>query len=327
MARHDKRYLPNEAQPDAFGYDAGYLLLQAHKEQEEKERRQRHIVGFVAIVLVVVLVAVIGMVSYKSIRKRSLAQSVTVDQAYQSLQQVKVKPKYSDDKGGIMFSHLGYGKAEPNAPTLEIYTDPMCPGCAVLHQQMDETFRSMLDAGQVNMSVHPVTFLDASSTDEYSTRASGAVAYISSHDPNPDHLLDFLTNIHSEDFQPLENQDYQPVSNDKLQQQAVNAGVPQDIASKAFGGEYKPWLQAVAQYTLRRNELKNTTGEFKGKTTTPLVLINGAMMDISAISDQGFTYKQAILQAIGLTNDEVGVVGVQPEIGSNGQPKYPKQTA
>lgn len=327
MARHNIRYLPNNGQADALNYDAGYLLLRAHKEQEAKERRQRHIVGFVAIVLVVILVSVIGMVSYKSIRRRTLAESVTVDQAYQSLQAVQLKPKYADDKGGILFSHLGYGKTEPNAPTLQIFTDPMCPGCAVLHQQMDETFRSLLDAGQINMSVHPVIFLDASSSDEYSTRASGAVAYISSNDPDPDHLVDFLTNIHSEDFQPLENQDYQPVGDDELEQQAVNAGVPQDVASKAFGGEYKPWLQAVAQYTLRRDELKNKTGEFKGKTTTPVVLINDSMMDISAISDQGLTYKQAILQAIGLTNDEVGVAGIQPAIGEKGKPTYPRQTA
>ncbi|MDF7663089.1 thioredoxin domain-containing protein [Bifidobacterium sp. ESL0763] len=327
MARHDNDYLSGAGSNTPFNFDAGQLLLQAHREQQKKERRQRRIVGFVGMVLVIALITVIGLVSYKSIHQRNVAQSVTVQQSYQDLQAVKLKPKYADAKGGILFSHLGYGKTEPNAPTLEIFTDPMCPGCAVLHQQMDETFRSMLDAGQVNLSIHPVTFLDGSSSDQYSTRASGAVAYIASNDPDPDHLLDFLTNIHSESFQPSENQDYRPVSDDQLKQQALSAGVPQNIADKAFDGEYKPWLQASAQYTLRRDELKNKSGEFAGKITTPLVLINGSMMDISAISDRGLTYKQAILQTIGLTNDGVGVEGVMPTLGAKDKPSYPKQTA
>ncbi|WEV46807.1 DsbA family protein [Bifidobacterium sp. ESL0690] len=326
MARHTRNGYSSTAANTSWygGVDAGDLLLQARRAQEAKERKQRRIIGFVAFVIVVIFVAVIGLVSYRSIAKRNAAQNITEDQAYATLQNVKFKPKFTNDKGGILFSNAGYGKKAANAPTLEIYTDPMCPGCAVLHQQMDATFRSMLDAGQINLEIHPVTFLDNMSTDHYSSRADNGVAYISSNDPNPDHLLDFLTNIHSDSFQPEEAANYQPVSNEQLQQQAVASGVPANIAAKAFGSEYEPWLSAAAQYTLRRPELKDIAGQFKGKLTTPVVVINGKMLDISGISDIGLTYKVAILQSIGLSNEDIGRVGAQPAIGSDGNPTFPK---
>ncbi|WEV59079.1 DsbA family protein [Bifidobacterium sp. ESL0728] len=326
MARHTRNsYARSTANTSWYGAaDAGDLLIQARRAQEIKERKQRRVVGFIAFVIVVIFVAVIGLVSYRSIAKRNAAQNITEDQAYSALQSVKLKPRYTNDKGGILFSHEGYGKKAANAPTLEIYTDPMCPGCAVLHQQMDATFRALLDAGQINLEVHPVTFLDNMSTDHYSSRADNGVAYISSNDPDPDHLLDFLTNIHADAFQPEEAANYKPVSNEQLQQQAVASGVPADIAAKAFGNEYEPWLSAAAQYTLRRPELKDITGQFKGKLTTPVVVINGKMLDISGISDIGLTYKVAILQSIGLANEDIGMPGRQPAIGSNGSPAFPK---
>ncbi|WEV64084.1 DsbA family protein [Bifidobacterium sp. ESL0732] len=326
MARHTSNSYAQSAANTSWygGVDAGDLLIQTRRAQEAKERKQRRIIGFIAFTIVVIFVAVIGLVSYRSIAKRNAAQDITEDQAYNALQAVKLKPKYANDKGGILLSKLGYGKKVPNAPTLEIYTDPMCPGCAVLHQQMDSTFRALLDSGQINLEVHPVTFLDSMSSDHYSSRADNGVAYISSNDPNPDHLLDFLTNIHSDSFQPEEAANYKPVSNDQLQQQAVASGVPAPIAAKAFGNEYEPWLSAAAQYTLRRPELKDVAGQFKGKLTTPVVVINGKMLDISGISDIGLTYKEAVLQSIGLSNENIGRAGAQPAIGSNGEPTFPK---
>ncbi|WEV75359.1 thioredoxin domain-containing protein [Bifidobacterium sp. ESL0800] len=327
MARHTGNGYYVQAPADSSWYggaDVGDLLIQARQAQEAKERKQRRIVGFIAFIVVVIFVAVIGLVSYRSIAKRNAAQNVTEDQAYSALQSVKLKPKFANDKGGILFSKAGYGKKTANAPTLEIYTDPMCPGCAVLHQQMDATLRALLDSGQINLEIHPVTFLDNMSTDHYSSRADNGVAYIASNDPDPNHLLDFITNIHSDDFQPEEAADYKPVNNRQLQEQAMAAGVPEDIASKAFGNEYEPWLSAAAQYTLRRPELKDIGGQFKGKLTTPVVVINGKMLDISGISDIGLTYKVAILQSIGLANEDIGVAGKQPAIGADGNPTFPK---
>ncbi|MDF7640083.1 thioredoxin domain-containing protein [Bifidobacterium sp. ESL0784] len=326
MARHTRNDYEQAATATSWygGVDAGDLLIQTRRAQEAKERKQRRIIGSIAFFIVVIFVAVIGLVSYRSIAKRNAAQNITEEQAYVALQNVKVKPKFTNDKGGILFSKAGYGMKQNDAPTVEIYTDPMCPGCAVLHQQMDATFRALLDAGQVNFEIHPVTFLDNMSTDHYSSRADNGVAYIASNDPNPDHLLDFLTNIHADSFQPGEASNYKSVSNEQLRQQAMASGVPADIAAKAFGGEYNPWLSAAAQYTLRRPELKDVAGQFKGKLTTPVVVINGKMLDISGISDIGLTYKVAILQSIGLSNEDVGRVGKQPAIGSNGNPTFPK---
>ena len=62
----------------------------------------------------------------------------------------------------------------------------------------------MVEAGQINLELHPMSFLDGLSTDHYSTRVSSAIAYIASYDNNPKHLLQFINGIFNEKFQPEE---------------------------------------------------------------------------------------------------------------------------
>mgnify|MGYP000231831215 CR=1 FL=1 len=45
---------------------------------------------------------------------------------------------------------------------------------------------------------------------------------------------------------------YKSVKNKALKQQAIDAGVPQSVADKAFNGEYKKWLDAINLYTPKR---------------------------------------------------------------------------
>ena len=133
--------------------------------------------------------------------------------------------------------------------------DPLCPGCGEFNRQTDPTLISLVDAGQINLEIHPMSFMDEYSTDEYSSRATGAILYIASNDDNPDHLLKFISNIYAEDFQPGEASEYKSVKNKALKQQAIDAGVPQSVADKAFNGEYRKWLDAINLYTPKRPEL------------------------------------------------------------------------
>lgn len=307
--------------------DAGDAVLQASRMQHRREKRQRRFVAFVAIIVNIALVAVIGIASMKSIERRNAMRNISVGQAYAELQQVRVKPRFADDKGGILLSNSGYGRRAPGAPTIEIYTDPMCPGCAVLHQQMDTVFRSLLDAGQINLSIHPVTFLDHMSSDGYSTRAGNAIAYISSEDSNPDHLIDFMSNLYSSEFQPREGSQYNPVSDDAIKQQMTKAGIDPVMAGKAMTGGYGPWLEASTRYTQRRKDLADKTGQFAGKITTPTIVINNSKLNINTMSDEGFTYEEAIMQSLGLNSDAIGQSGSMPSIGANGKPGVAGMTA
>lgn len=176
---------------------------QEKAEQAAKERKQQTIIGAVVVAIIVVLVAIAGFAIYGAIHKNDVAKSTTEEQAYQQLQKVETKPSAADDKGGILISSEGYGKKVSGAPTVAVYMDPLCPGCGEFNRQTDPTLISLVDAGQINLEIHPMSFMDEYSTDEYSSRATGAILYIASNDDNPDHLLKFISNIYAEDFQPV----------------------------------------------------------------------------------------------------------------------------
>lgn len=293
---------------------------QAKAEQAAKERRQQTIIGAVVVAIVVVLVAVIGVVVYHNVNKSNATKNLSVNDAYSQLQKVKSTPKNANDKGGFLISKDGYGKKVKGVPTVGEYFDPMCPGCANFNRQVDPTLKALVDAGQINLELYPMSFLDGSSTDEYSSRASGAVAYIASHDANPDHLVEFLANIYATDFQPGEGGNYKSVSDDALKEQALKAGVPKSVADKAFGRDYQDWLNAINVYTPKRPELWNTEGQNKGAMTTPTVTFNGKALNMTKVSSLGLDLKTAVLDSIGLKSEQIGQAGQLPSIGESGKP-------
>lgn len=289
-------------------------------EQAAKERKQQTIIGAVVVAIIVVLVAIAGFAIYGAIHKNDVAKSTTEEQAYQQLQKVETKPSAADDKGGILISSEGYGKKVSGAPTVAVYMDPLCPGCGEFNRQTDPTLISLVDAGQINLEIHPMSFMDEYSTDEYSSRATGAILYIASNDDNPDHLLKFISNIYAEDFQPGEASEYKSVKNKALKQQAIDAGVPQSVADKAFNGEYKKWMDAINLYTPKRPELWQVSGSNKGVMSTPTITINGNYWDRNQLSLAGMNNKTGIIASLGLKEDEVGQKGTMPSIGESGKP-------
>ncbi|WEV42017.1 thioredoxin domain-containing protein [Bifidobacterium sp. ESL0682] len=199
--------------------------------------------------------------------------------------------------------------------------DPLCPGCGSLHRQIDGDLDKMVNAGQINLVYHPMNFLDQDSTDQYSTRASGAILYVASNDPNTEHLMNFVSNLYSEDYQPSEGPDYKATGNDKIKAQALKAGVPEAVIDKAFDGQYNKWLTAVYNYTVSRPELQNQSGQNKGSMSTPAVTINGTLIDQTEISQLRLPQQQALLKSLGLKESQVGQKGVLPKIGSAGAPE------
>ena len=183
-----------------------------------------------------------------------------------------------------------------------------------------ERNRTLLQIRQINLEIHPMSFMDEYSTDEYSSRATGAILYIASNDDNPDHLLKFISNIYAEDFQPGEASEYKSVKNKALKQQAIDAGVPQSVADKAFNGEYRKWMDAINLYTPKRPELWQVSGSNKGVMSTPTITINGNYWDRNQLSLAGMNNKTGIIASLGLKENEVGQKGTMPSIGESGKP-------
>lgn len=296
--------------------------MKARAEQMEKERKQQTIIGGIVVAVLVILVAIGAFTVYHNMHKKAetKASTETVQEAYTALQKVKNTPKLVDKKGGLLISKNGYGKAVEGAPTVELYMDFLCPGCGSLHRQLDADLQKMVDAGQINLDLHFMAFMDRWSTDEYSSRAANAAIYLAEHDSDPNHLISFLEKVYAEDFQPEEGSAYKSVSDDKIKEQMIAAGVSKDVADKAFGHDYQEWLDAIDTYTPKRSELWHQSGSYKGSMTTPTVIINGKYWDMDQLTTAQTTVKDGLLESIGLKDSEVGVAGKMPSIGAKKGP-------
>lgn len=315
----DKRSTPSKTDKSARARSQRQARLEATREVQEeqaaRERRQQTLIGVIATLIVVALLAVIGLVYWNTHKP---VKHVSVQEAYQAVQKVSDKPSEATDKGGFVISKNGVAKPVKGAPTVEIYMDFMCPGCGALHRSLDSELISLVKAGQINLEIHLMSFMDPYSTDEYSSRTGTAATYIAQHDP--DHLLAFIANLYKKDFQPDES-NYKPVSNAKIKEQAVAAGITPGMADKALKGEYKAWLKALDTYTPLRKELWDTSGQAKGQMSTPTVVINGTYWPMENLDKAGLDYAAGLNKALGLTKDQVGREGVLPGIGATGKPK------
>ena len=288
---------------------------EARRLQEAKERRQQTMIGVIVTVVLIALIALGGFLYWRSHRP---VKTQDLEQARQAVAKVKEKPSAANDQGGFLISSQGLNKPVAKAPTVEIYMDFMCPGCGALHRGLDSTLTGLVDAGQINLVIYPMSFMDRLSTDNYSSRTGTATIYVAQHDP--DHLLPFIANLYAKDFQPDES-DYHPISNDKIRQQAIKAGVDPKVADQAVKGRYRAWIKAMDAYTPLRKELWNPSGSNKGQMTTPTVRINGNYWELGNLSRAGLDYSSGLLKALGLDQSKVGVKGAMPAIGASGQPR------
>ena len=250
MAQNDKKIEKRQSRAERRA--AQEAAEKAAAEQAAKERKQQTIIGGIVIAIIVVLVAIAGFAIWRATHPVSATPKISAEEAYSQLQEVKTKPRYADDQGGIAISKDGYGTAVDGAPTVSIYMDFLCPGCGSLNRQLDPTLVSMMEAGQLNLDLHFMAFMDRYSTDDYSSRAANAALTIVDNDDDPSHLLTFLSNMYADDFQPEEGSAYESVSDEQIREQALAAGVSEDVADMLVTDAYSPWLDAVDTYTPKR---------------------------------------------------------------------------
>lgn len=292
---------------------------QARAEQAAKERRQQTIIGAVVVLIVVALIAVAGIAIWRSHAASQEAANMTVEKAYSQLQEVRTKPSTADKKGGVVISKDGVGERIVGVPSVAVYMDFMCSGCGNFERTAGETLTKLVEAGQINLELHPMSFGDRWSSDKYSTRAANMLLAITEWDKDASHILGFVKNMYAEDFQPAENSG-KKTSDEKMKEQAVKAGVPQKVADAAVTDKYTDWLDAINTYVPLRTELHNVSGQLKGQMTTPTVTINDHFWDMNQLTTADLTADEGLVEALGLTDDQVGVEGQSATIGADGKP-------
>lgn len=296
------------------------------KEKEAQiDRKRQTILGVVVVVVLIAVLCIVGYFIWRANTSSSASSSASAVQqekqeAEAELASVKTKPSAALSNGGFLISKNGLNKPVKDVPTISIYMDFICPACGEVDRDIDDTLIQMVNAGQVNVEIHPEAFLNDESTDEYSSRAAGAAVYVAQYEPEK--LLDVVRAFFASDYQPKEAQNYKPVSNAMIASQLEKAGVSPEVAKDAVKGTYVPWVNAQTSMAAADPSLKHPSGELKGELTTPTFIINGHYWLFDEAWSQTGSPLTSLLKAIGLTKAQVGT-SAKPKLGSKGEPLFP----
>jgi len=77
-----------------------------------------------------------------------------------------------------------------HVPNLEIYVDPQCPNCRDFETANSAEIQDLVTRGVITLTIHPISFLDRSSLNYYSSRAANALACVATY--SPDNFFNFM---------------------------------------------------------------------------------------------------------------------------------------
>lgn len=171
-----------------------------------------------------------------------------------------------------------------DAVVVTVYSDPICPWCAVFEQTAMPILDEMRLAGDVVVDHRVVGNLDSQSTSRYSTRAAQALYTVA--DLAPEAYLDFETALFAN--QPAEGT--AGLSDEEIAAIATEAGVPDDAVAAIADGTYTWW---VGQVTTAARDL------YDGRLATPSVRLDGEPLADGVDWRDEATLRDAIEEARG----------------------------
>jgi protein-disulfide isomerase len=146
--------------------------------------------------------------------------------------------------------------------TVIAYEDFQCPICRQFEQANSAQLDAWVTAGTVKIEYRPISFLDRSSSTNYSTRALNAAAALVTLQPTA-----FAT-FHQELFNNQPAEGSAGLSDQTLIALAVQAGAPQAGMTTAITDQsYKAW-------TIRATDAASKAGV----TGTPTIKVNGKQL-------------------------------------------------
>jgi protein-disulfide isomerase len=220
---------------------AAARAAEIRRAQERKERRRQTLV--VTAVGVVVLAVIVLIVSLTSASK--------------------------DTGGGSGAAPRGVvsGYAVPSGPgsapvKVVVYEDFMCPFCGQFEASSRSTFANDIEQGKVQFQYHVVSFLDRSSSSDYSTRSANALAVV----------LDEAGPSVAKRFHDLvfENQPAEGsagLGDAKLVDLAVEAGAQRaQVKSGIEDLKFETWVQKVTDKASKDGVNQTPTVKIDGRT-------------------------------------------------------------
>ncbi|WP_062304670.1 DsbA family protein [Demequina subtropica] len=153
-------------------------------------------------------------------------------------------PAAADTTGGIPVGTAGVVGEDlvTDVPRVDVYLDFMCPICNVFEQTNAADLDEMREAGEIQVYYHPISILDRfSSGTDFSTRSAGAAGVVAHLAPEA--YLDFTAAMFAN--QPEENSE--GLSDAQIEQIAIDAGVPEEVAASLDDDGMKKWATAATE--------------------------------------------------------------------------------
>jgi protein-disulfide isomerase len=228
----------------------------AQRQQAESRRRK----GSNILIAVVVVVVVAGIVGYAWWASQDEGPTGA---ALPSLVQ--------ESGGGVV---LGDGPVD-----VTLWEDFQCPGCKAFEASNGEMLQQRVDDGDITMTIHPLSFLDAKVGNESSSLAANAFGCAT--DAGQQQALDFHLTVYGN--QPEET----PGQDAWTAEQLIGWGNDSGIA----GSEWESCVNDMP-YAGWVTQVQTTMGN-EGISQTPTVFLDGKEFDLSQ-GDLGAAIDQAL---------------------------------
>ena len=156
---------------------------------------------------------------------------------------------------------------QADTPNIIVYEDLQCPNCRDFEVPNSAQLRDWVSTGKYTLQIHPISFLDGNSPNQYSSRAASAAICIANGDPNK--FFDYNSALYAN--QPDEGT--MGPSNDDLAARAESIGVNnKPVLDCIKKGTYQSYAQSYTQDTVFKRFIPGTKLQVNG---TPYIVLNG----------------------------------------------------
>lgn len=235
--------------------------------QERRDKRNRAITIGALVAGLLALVAIIAVILVPAMKDKQEAQTL------KPLGEATAPANVNADHGFTLGADGAAGTDNgPDAPEVSVYLDFMCPGCNSFEHSGGLTLDALRQSGDATVVVHPIAILDRlSQNTQFSTRSAAAAALVG--DSAPEAFSAFVTAM----FQNQPEENSSGLTNEEIEQIAMDAGVPADVAAKIGDGTaadtYDDWVTAVTDKVTADPALANPAAD--NNFTTPAIAIEG----------------------------------------------------
>jgi protein-disulfide isomerase len=160
-----------------------------------------------------------------------------------------------------------------------LYEDPQCPICKAFEEPIMPAILELVKTGKYSLELHPISFLDGRSANEYSSRAASAM--LCAADFAPTKFLDFHKSLFTK--QPEENTS--GPSSEELATSAREVGISDQKALDCItSNKYATWAKNQGR-DIFIGKVPGSTLTFGG---TPFVMVEGQQYQIRSANPADF---------------------------------------